>query len=107
MNKSPAFTQWSEVLTLIERSNHDQSLEHLLSMLMTADERDSMKARVNIIYELLKGELNQRQISQLLGVGIATVTRGSNEVKQLTDYEKSTLFQLLESIQTADRIEPK
>lgn len=107
MNKSPAFTQWSEVLALIERSNHDQSLEHLLSMLMTADERESMKARVNIIYELLKGELNQRQISQLLGVGIATVTRGSNEVKQLTDTEKATLFYLLESIQTADRIEPK
>lgn len=68
----------------------------MLKMLLTQDERTALIARVNIINELLKGEMSQRQLSQLLGVGIATITRGSNEVKQLDDEQKNGLLALLE-----------
>ncbi|HAS8133903.1 TPA: trp operon repressor, partial [Vibrio vulnificus] len=68
----------------------------LLTMLMTPDEREALVSRVNIVRELLKGELSQRQISQMLGVGIATITRGSNELKLKSDEDKARLNQLLE-----------
>jgi TrpR family trp operon transcriptional repressor len=70
----------------------------LLTMLMSRDERESLISRVNIINELLKGELSQRQISQMLGVGIATITRGSNELKSKSDEEKDKLKVLLEQV---------
>ncbi|GAJ75858.1 transcriptional repressor protein TrpR [Vibrio sp. JCM 18905] len=70
----------------------------LLTMLMSRDERESLISRVNIINELLKGKLSQRQISQMLGVGIATITRGSNELKSKSDEEKDKLKVLLEQV---------
>jgi len=64
-------------------------------MLMTPDEREALVARVNIFCELLKGEMSQRQVSQMLGVGIATITRGSNELKSRSEQEKETLSKLI------------
>jgi TrpR family trp operon transcriptional repressor len=75
-----------------------QQDDMLLTMLMSRDERESLISRVNIINELLKGELSQRQISQMLGVGIATITRGSNELKSKSDEEKDKLKVLLEQV---------
>lgn len=62
---------------------------------MTPDERDALVARVNILSELLKGELSQRQISQMLGVGVATITRGSNELKNQDEKQREQLATLL------------
>ncbi|MGR5542858.1 trp operon repressor, partial [Vibrio campbellii] len=67
----------------------------LLTLLMTPDEREAMLTRVNIVSELLKGDLSQRQISQMLGVGVATITRGSTELKSKTDEQKAIIEQLV------------
>ena len=90
----PDYTQWQQILDLLERSDQSQQ-QMLLTMLLTADEREALLARANIFHQLLKGELSQRQISQMLGVGIATITRGSNELKSKSAAEKQQLAELL------------
>jgi len=96
MATQPEYTEWQEILDLIKESTATNQHEMLLTMLLSPDERESLISRVNIFRELLKGELSQRQISQLLGVGIATITRGSNELKSKSEQEKSIITQLLE-----------
>lgn len=89
------YQEWQEVIELIQRSAETGQQEALLTMLLTPDERESVIARVNILCELLKGELSQRQISQLLGVGVATITRGSAELKRQEQEQKEQLMSLL------------
>lgn len=96
MSHEPEYKDWQQIVELIRSSVDNQQHEMLLTMLMTPDERESLIARVNILNELLKGELSQRQISQMLGVGIATITRGSNELKSKSDTDKDKLKTLLE-----------
>ncbi len=98
MSHQPEYNDWQQIVELIRASVDSQQHDMLLTMLMTPDEREALIARVNIVNELLKGELSQRQISQMLGVGIATITRGSNELKSKTDEEKEQLKKLLEPI---------
>jgi len=96
MSLQPEFSDWQDVLKLVEHATQTGQHEMLLTMLMTADEREALVARVNIFHELLKGEQSQRQISQMLGVGIATITRGSNELKSKSEQEKQQLQALLQ-----------
>ncbi|CZF77942.1 trp operon repressor [Grimontia marina] len=96
MKATPEYSGWQDVLDLIHRASDDGHEAELLQMLLTPDERTALIARVNIVNELLKGEMSQRQLSQMLGVGIATITRGSNELKQLDDAQKAWLLKLLE-----------
>jgi len=96
MSLEPEYKEWQQILDLISESSQSQQHEMLLTMLLTPDEREALVARVNIFRELLKGELSQRQISQMLGVGIATITRGSNELKSKSAEEKQEIAQLLE-----------
>ncbi|ENJ8202112.1 trp operon repressor [Vibrio cholerae] len=95
MVQQPSFSEWQQVLDLVKQAVQQDQHEMLLTMLMTPDEREALVARVNIVHELLQGELSQRQISQMLGVGIATITRGSNELKSRSEDEKAALAQLL------------
>lgn len=95
MVQQPDYSEFQQVLDLVKQAVQRDQHEMLLTMLMTPDERDALIARVNIVHELLRGEMSQRQLSQMLGVGIATITRGSNELKSRTEDEKSALLELL------------
>lgn len=95
MSQQPQYSDWSQLIDLVKQAADNEQHEMLLTMLMTPDEREALVARVNIFCELLKGELSQRQVSQMLGVGIATITRGSNELKPRSEQEKEMLSQLL------------
>jgi len=79
--ETPDFTQWQQVIDLLRQAATEQKEDALLQLLLTPDERDALLARVNIVHELLNGQRSQRKISELLGVGVATITRGSNELK--------------------------
>lgn len=95
MSQQPEYDDWSQLMSVVKEAAASDQHAMLLTMLMTPDERESLVARVNILCELLKGELSQRQVSQMLGVGIATITRGSNELKSRTDAERDTLAKLI------------
>ncbi len=58
-----------------------QEMESVLRDLLTVSELADVANRLQII-EMLKQGIPQRQIADKLGVGIATVTRGSNHLKR-------------------------
>ncbi|MDR9828048.1 trp operon repressor [Vibrio sp. FNV 38] len=95
MSSQPEYNQWDEIIALIKQSVDQEQHELLLTLLMTPDEREVMQTRVNIVCELLKGDLSQRQISQMLGVGVATITRGSTELKSKTEQQKAIIEKLV------------
>ncbi|MCW8335204.1 trp operon repressor [Vibrio sp. SCSIO 43135] len=95
MSLQPEYHDWQQLMDLVKEASDKGQHELLLTMMLTPDEREALIARANIVCELLKGELSQRQISQLLGVGVATITRGSNELKAKSDQEKEEIAQLL------------
>jgi len=58
-----------------------KNMEKVLRQLLTSSELTEVKNRLQII-EMLEQGMPQRQIADKLGVGIATVTRGSTILKQ-------------------------
>ena len=64
---------------LAQKSSRE--MEKALSDLLTSSELDEVAKRLQIFEMLAKG-VPQRQIADLLGVGIATVSRGSNVLKK-------------------------
>lgn len=59
----------------------EKEVEDFLRALLTPKELDELPTRLEIVRRLKKGEA-QRKISEDLGVGIATITRGSREIKK-------------------------
>jgi len=57
-----------------------KSMEKILSGLLTPSELSEISKRLQIL-KLLESGMPQRQIAEKLGVGIATVTRGSRALK--------------------------
>ena len=95
MASQPEYDNWQQLMDLVKTAVEKDQHELLLTMMMTPDERDALVARINIFCELMKGEMSQRQVSQMLGVGVATITRGSNELKAKSEQEKATIADLL------------
>lgn len=58
-----------------------KEMEKVLRQLLTSSELTEVNNRLQII-EMLEQGVPQRQIADKLGVGIATVTRGSSILKQ-------------------------
>lgn len=95
MASQPEYDNWQQLMDLVKTAVEKDQHELLLTMMMTPDERDALVARINIFCELMKGEMSQRQVSQMLGVGVATITRGSNELKAKSEQEKAVIAHLL------------
>lgn len=93
------FTEWQQVVDLLRQAALEQKDDVMLKLLLTPDEREALLARVNILHELMNGPRSQRKISELLGVGVATITRGSNELKHQSDDTKEWLASLLKKQQ--------
>jgi TrpR family trp operon transcriptional repressor len=92
-------SQWLQLSKLIgESNNSDLTLDKLLRLIITPDECEIFITRAEIFRLLLEGKLSQRQICQTLGVGIATVTRGSNELKKQSSEERAQLITFLNTV---------
>lgn len=73
--------QWNEFLDLMRKAFEQGKEQELLTLLLTADERDAVALRVQIVSQLLDKSLAQREIQQILNTSAATITRGSNMIK--------------------------
>lgn len=71
--------EFKDVVSLIYETKDKELLGDFLTGLTTSKERRELAMRVEIIQQLLAG-IPQQKIAQDLGVGIATVTRGSKEL---------------------------
>ncbi|GAB3487977.1 Trp family transcriptional regulator [Marinomonas epiphytica] len=71
-----------DLIQFLKASADDNDLEKRLTALLTPNELSELQHRLEIFALLEKG-LPQREIAKQLGVGIATVTRGSRAFKEM------------------------
>ncbi len=64
-----------------------KKMENALQRLLTSSELVELSNRLKI-FQMLEEGIPQRKIADILGVGIATVTRGSNALKAMKEREK-------------------
>lgn len=74
-------SNFKSVINLIDSIQDKVLLEDFLVGVTTAKEREELAQRVEIVKLLIKG-VPQQHIAKELGVGIATVTRGSKELAE-------------------------
>lgn len=74
-----------EIIELFVDSPSTALRLELMELLFTQNELEQVLARYEIIRELMKGELTQRELSADLGLSIAKITRGSNEIKRRSE----------------------
>ena len=78
---------FSELVDFLLRARDHRAMSNLLRALLTPAELHDIPNRLKITQLLTQG-MTQREIAKRLGVGIATVTRGSkalNDIEQLLD----------------------
>ena len=72
--------QLNELIDLLLNIKNKEDLEDFLLGILTPKELQEIPTRLQIVKMLKKGT-SQHKIAEKLGVGIATVTRGSREIK--------------------------
>ncbi|OGK66336.1 hypothetical protein A2313_01580 [Candidatus Roizmanbacteria bacterium RIFOXYB2_FULL_41_10] len=73
-------SQLKKIANQILACKDEEELRNFLIGLLTPQEIDSLATRIEIVRNLKKG-VPQYKIAANLGVGIATITRGSRELK--------------------------
>lgn len=76
--KSNNLDELIEYLLMIDTK---REMENFLHGLFTERELEEIPQRIQIVKMLKKG-MPQREIAEELGIGVATVTRGSTEIKK-------------------------
>lgn len=74
---------WQGFIEMCLNTQDEKSLQAMLSLFLTPEEKIDIARRFLIIKELVKAEKTQRDIAKSLDVSIAKITRGSNELKRL------------------------
>ena len=72
---------FDEFITTVNQIQDKSLLEDFLRGITTTNERKELSQRLEIIKRLLDGQA-QHKIAEDLGVGVATVTRGSKELSE-------------------------
>lgn len=74
-------SDFNDFIDIVDSMRDKQLLADFLIAVTTEKERDELLRRVEIIRRLIDG-MPQQKIASDLGVGVATVTRGSKELAQ-------------------------
>lgn len=90
--------QWNAFLAMLQTAFEQGKAQDLLTLLLTADERDAVGLRLQIVSQLLDKNLSQREIQQNLNTSAATITRGSNMIKTMDPDFMEWVRQHLDSI---------
>jgi len=69
-----------ELVSILLKIKTKQEMENFLNGLLTPKEKDEFARRLDIVRMIKKGTPHH-DIASTLGVGVATVTRGSKEIK--------------------------
>ena len=72
---------FDELLNVILACKDKKELVNLLEGILTPKELEEIPTRLQIVKMLKKG-IPQSKIAQELGIGVATVTRGSKEIQR-------------------------
>lgn len=70
-----------QLISTLLKIDTSKEMEAFLNSILTPKERAEIPVRLEIVKRLKEG-YSQHKIAQDLGVGIATVTRGSKELQQ-------------------------
>ncbi|MCK3657507.1 Trp operon repressor [Pasteurellaceae bacterium Pebbles2] len=73
--------QWTQFIETLQAAFEQGKAQDFLTLLLTADERDAVGLRLQIVAQLLDKNIPQREIQQNLNTSAATITRGSNMLK--------------------------
>ncbi|NKF50974.1 trp operon repressor [Shewanella sp. WXL01] len=86
---------WSLVLDKVLSHSNEADLTVLFHLLMTEEERSAISGRLKVFQTLLEGELSQRQIAAEYQVSIATITRCSNYLKNMSVEQRDSVRKLI------------
>ncbi|WP_198780678.1 trp operon repressor [Shewanella putrefaciens] len=87
---------WDLVLERILSHGNYEDLSVLFHLLLTEEERSAIAGRLKVFQLLLNGEMSQRQIAAEFQVSIATITRCSNYLKNMTPEHRGTIQKLID-----------
>lgn len=73
--------QLKQLINLLLNIKTEEQMEDFLLGILTPKEREELPKRLDIV-KMLKGGIPQHEIAESLGVGVATVTRGSRELQK-------------------------
>lgn len=86
---------WSLVVDKILTHANPQDLTVLFQLLLTEEERSAIAGRLKVFQTLLEGQLSQRQIASEYQVSIATITRCSNYLKNMSKEHREIIQKLI------------
>ena len=80
---------------LLRNISSEDDISLILPLLLSSEELNAINARTLVYKELLLAEKSQREIAKTHNISIATITRGSNNLKSMSAQEKKLLQTLL------------
>ncbi len=80
-----------QVIDFLINSPSKQLSYELFLFLFTSQELEQLTARFEIVQSLVQAKKTQREIAAELGLSIAKITRGSNELKRISKDLKAYL----------------
>lgn len=86
---------WQQLFTVFEKTESSNLRLQLFEAFTTKKERSALATRVEVAKALLAGKESQRDIAKRLNICIATVTRGSQNLKSLDKKDRDLLKNLI------------
>ncbi|WP_019615404.1 trp operon repressor [Psychromonas ossibalaenae] len=83
------------IAKLLSETVGSEDLTLLIPLLLSPEELNAVNGRILVYKELLLGEKPQREIAKEYKISIATITRGSNNLKSMSSAERKLLQKLL------------